>query len=175
MKFITQKWCDHFAKLKLQHCHLQSWFLSNCHLFLIYLGTNLLIPKCSERMRKCACVSVSAHQSECKSQGQIQGSGSGGSSSPVSKRAVTLIANHTHERTHVHFLKGSCSRQILRPRVCTRSNIIRYHRNFFYAVTDACKHPTQTHSEARTCLQTHTQTHTHSDLYRPRLAQTWLV
>lgn len=84
--------------------------------FFVRKGINVSIQlvKHSSEVRVCACTSpfVSAHRSERTRVGQLRWRHSGASGA-VSDRALTLIATHTHECTHVHFLKGA-SQHVLR-------------------------------------------------------------
>ena len=94
----------------------------------------------------CVCVPpfVSGHHSERIRVGQLCQRQSGGSRA-VSNRAVTLIANHTHECTH--FLEGA-SQHIL--------------RNLGSVYTQTLSSITAVFTLSHRCKHVHTHTHTHT-------------
>lgn len=125
--------------------------LTNCihswtHILTILSDWNPL--KENECVRACVPAFVFERHSECIRVGQLHSRRSRVSRA-VSNRAVTLIANHTHERTHVHFLKGA-SQHILRPREWLHANIIRYRCSFTPSRTHTAHN---SHINLKWCIQ----------------------
>ena len=104
----------------------------------------------------CVCVPpfVSGHHSERIRVGQLCQRQSGGSRA-VSNRAVTLIANHTHECTH--FLEGA-SQHIL--------------RNLGSVYTQTLSSITAVFTLSHRCKHVHTHTHTHTHTHRDTTTET---